>query len=93
MGQTGLQGGEGAGNLIQSYIPLFNQACLHNETLIKTLDTKAHSSILVGEHIWRMMSPDSSRTEHASPASPIAHFLQVLPCMFLHLAVSDLHPL
>lgn len=49
LGQTGFQGEEGAENLVQLHIHLFNQACLHNETPIKTLDTKAQWDFLVGE--------------------------------------------
>lgn len=88
MGQTGLQGGEGAGNLVPSYIHLFNQACLHNETPIKTLDTKAHWSVLVDENtdvLGRVMCPGYKRTEHlcilhSSPSPGLALYVSSFGC-------------
>jgi hypothetical protein len=68
-------------------------ACLSSKTLIKSLDTEAQWSFLVGEHPdvqggWHSLTPWGEGTEALSPGPCLPCFMQQF-----HLAVPDLYPL
>lgn len=72
---------------------LFNQSCLHNETLVKMLDTKAQWSFWVCKHTDVLGRQSAQIPQGEGWETVFPSFRQALSYTSLHFTVPNLYPL